>query len=107
MPSPTGPFRSLANPNYRLWASGAIVSNIGTPVVWWDLISDGTARTGGSGYNLTDLSGTGAVTYDATKPFTHILVPTDFAMRDSVAYEGGSRCAACKSSRTLRIGAFA
>src|SRR5436190_14200001 len=30
MPSPTGPFRSLANPNYRLWASGSIVSNIGT-----------------------------------------------------------------------------
>jgi MFS family permease len=27
---PTGTFRSLANYNYRLWASGAIVSNVGT-----------------------------------------------------------------------------
>src|SRR3954470_1597126 len=26
----TGTFRSLANYNYRLWASGAIVSNVGT-----------------------------------------------------------------------------
>jgi MFS family permease len=27
---PTGTFRSLANYNYRLWAAGAIVSNVGT-----------------------------------------------------------------------------
>ena len=27
---PTGTFRSLANYNYRLWAGGAIVSNVGT-----------------------------------------------------------------------------
>src|SRR5471030_2967395 len=27
---PAGTFRSLANYNYRLWAGGAIVSNIGT-----------------------------------------------------------------------------
>src|ERR1700760_1400074 len=27
---PTGTFRSLANYNYRLWAGGAVVSNVGT-----------------------------------------------------------------------------
>jgi len=26
----TGTFRSLRNPNYRIWAAGALVSNIGT-----------------------------------------------------------------------------
>ncbi len=30
MPSPTGAFRSLRNRNYRLWATGAFVSNVGT-----------------------------------------------------------------------------
>ena len=31
MPSPLkGTFRSLRNPNYRLWAAGALVSNVGT-----------------------------------------------------------------------------
>jgi MFS family permease len=30
MPSSTGAFRSLRNRNYRLWAAGALVSNIGT-----------------------------------------------------------------------------
>ncbi len=31
-----GPFRSLANPNYRLWAGGSLVSNIGT---WFQRIA--------------------------------------------------------------------
>ena len=25
-----GPFRSLRNPNYRIWAAGALVSDVGT-----------------------------------------------------------------------------
>jgi hypothetical protein len=77
---------------YGLIAAGtatytAIEAQIGTPVAWWDLISNGTARTGGAGYNLTDLSGTGAVTYDATAPFT-ISTGSTVATRAAALYYG-------------------